>query len=429
MLFSQSFLLNKDSAFFCQIWCTFKYYFLKMDGESMQKRISSLASYLRSSVEQLLRDKLILQLTGATVNSAELSQNMVNVFQTTLTSEREKYIDELIAKLSKIKSEKNSIENEFTQIQSSNNKDTDVIIQENEQLKVQIESLEAKLKSTEWKQNNKEKNYKRQLKEKDGQASQVKTLIDSTQNAQHVLSQQLREIRSSFSRLQRNQVRLIGQAKTMCTSQINESVELNASALKNNHTKQVSHIVDTINKEKKMQHSIEIGCQQLIESLNCYASGSIQHLDFSSDEFSSHVGEIRDFIDDIIETRKKAAIDDLKRQVAESIPGIEIGNQNVTDAIDRHLKARIKAKEAECQRLLQESEQREALLRQKLKEALERIQKLQSSESDYKYIDEFEKQKMEWENTRKKLDQTMIVVNKTRTITSKSSSRSVTSDE
>ena len=396
-----------------------------MDGEILQKRISSLASYLRSSVEQLLRDKLILKITGSSVNSSELSQNMVKVFQTTITSEREKYIEELISKLTSIVKEKAKIENEFIEMQTNGSKQYDDVNKENEQIRAQIEILQSKLKSMEWKQANREKMFKRQIKEKDVEASQVKLLVTSTQDAHQLLTRQLKDIRSEFARLQRNQTRLMGQAKAMCLTQINGAIENKRSNIKKKNAKRIEKIKDIISQEKKIQSVTEKQMSSLIDILNGLADQTLSRLNIGVDDFVSRTGEIRDYIDDIIEARKKNSIDEIKRQVAEVIPGIEIGNQNVMDAIDRHLKAKIKAKEAECQRIIKESEQREALLRQKLKEALERIQRLQNAESDYKYMDDFEKQKKEWENNGKKLDQTMIFVNKTR----QRSRNTTTSDE
>ncbi|KAK8891821.1 hypothetical protein M9Y10_029043 [Tritrichomonas musculus] len=400
-------------------------------GNILQSRITSLASYLRSTVEQLHRDRLILQLTGGSVNSNELSQNMVDVFQTTITSDREKYIDELISKLAKIKNEKGNIEVELSQIQLQNSKETDLLSQENEQLKAQVEALESKRKNVEWKQQRKEKTYRNQLKEKETQVMQFKQLIDTVQDAEQTLFQKIKEIRSSFAKLQRNQIRLLNQAKTMCTTQIIETIELAVSQQQSIYSKKEGEITQYIDHEKRQQEQLTNQSQQMLDILNGFIGDdpSVKPIAFSIDDFCNRSSEVREFINDIIEAKKKSAVQSLKRQVIESLPGINIGeNQNITEAIDMHLKARIKAKEIECQKILKESEQREALLKQKLKEAIEKIQKLQDSESDFRYMEEFDKQKTEWENNYKKLDETMSIISKSRTSVS-SASRSTISNE
>lgn len=400
-------------------------------GNVLQSRITSLASYLRSNVEQLHRDRLILQLTGGSVKSNELSQNMVDVFQTTITSDREKYIDELIAKLAKIKNEKVNIEAQFSQIRLQNTKETDLLTQENEQLKVQVETLESKKKNVEWKLQRKEKTYKNQLKEKETQVLQFKQLIDTVQDAEQILFKKIKDIRSAFTKLQRNQIRLLNQAKTLCTTQITETIDHTTSQQESTYLKKESALEQNIDHEKKQEEKIYNQTQEMLDIINGFVTddSSVNRTTVTVNDFTTRASEVRDFIDEIIESKKKTSIENLKKQVIESIPGITIGeNQNITDAIDMHLKARIKAKEIECQKMLKESAQREALLKQKLNEALQKIQNLQYSESDFNYIEEFDKKRAEWENSHRKLDEAMSII-KNSQVSVSSISRSTISNE
>lgn len=400
-------------------------------GNLLQSRITSLASYLRSNVEQLHRDRLILPLTGSSVKTNELSQNMVDVFQTTITSDREKYIDELIAKLAKIKNEKIDIETQFSQVRLQNTKETDLLSQENEQLKSQAETLESKMKNVEWKQQRKEKSYRNQLKEKETQVLQFKTLIDTVQDAEQILFQKLKEIRSSFSKLQRNQIRLLNQAKSLCTTQITETIDHATSQQESVYLKHESSIAKSIDNEKKQEEKNFNQAQQMLDIINGFVTdeSSVNRTTVTANDFATRASEVRDFIDEIIESKKKISIENLKKQIIESLPGINIGeNQNINDAIEMHLKARIKAKEIECQKILAESAQKEALLKQKLNEALDKIQKLQYSESDFNYMEEFDRQKAEWESNHKKLDEAMSIINRSRTSVSSLSRSTITNE-
>lgn len=400
-------------------------------GNILESRITSLASYLRSNVEQLHRDRLILQLTGGSIKPSELSQNMVDVFQTSIISDREKYIDELIAKLAKIKNEKVNIENQFSQIRLQNTKEVDILSQENEQLKSQVETLESKKKNVEWKQQRKEKTYRNQLKEKETQVIQFKQLIDTVQDAEQTLFQKIKEIRSAFAKLQRNQIRLLNQAKTLCTTQITETIEQAASQHESVYLKHESALSQSLDHEKKQEEEINNQTQQMLDIINGFITdeSSVNRTTVTANDFTTRASEVRDLIDEIIESKKKIAINNLKKQVIESLPGINIGeNQNITDAVDMHLKARIKAKEIECQKILKESAQREALLKQKLNEALNNIQRLQYSESELN-LEDFEKEKRKWEDNHKKLDDLMnVVINRSKVSTS-SISRSTISNE
>ena len=79
-------------------------------------------------------------------------------------------------------------------------------------------------------------------------------------------------------------------------------------------------------------------------------------------------------------------------------------------------------------KMLKESAQREALLKQKLNEALQKIQNLQYSESDFNYIEEFDKKRAEWENSHRKLDEAMSII-KNSQVSVSSISRSTISNE
>jgi hypothetical protein len=93
------------------------------------------------------------------------------------------------------------------------------------------------------------------------------------------------------------------------------------------------------------------------------------------------------------------------------LPGIRIGNENISVAVDRYINERIRAKELECQQILRKGEARERKLKEQLDRALLKIQKLQNSGEDYGYLDDFEKSRRLWEERQAKLDATMRALN------------------
>lgn len=402
------------------------------EGSRIKAQITSLASYLRSNTEQMLKEQRILQLTGASVNGTELSQKMVDVFETTINNEREKYIDELISKLVHIRDEKTKIELEFAEMQSQRSQETEVLSQENETLKREIESLESKKKNVEWNQQRKEQTFQNQLKEKETYIIKMNNLIATTQEAHQTLSQQIKNIRSAIIKMKRNQIRLLGQAKTMCAAQINETIESVKSKNQAVHSQKIGKMATVLDSQNRDHDQLEEKCQYLLDILNGYSSKNDpeKRLNVTVDDISNRASEVREFIDDLIESKKKMTIDELRAQLKQYLPEIEIDpGQNLTDAVNRYLQMKIKEKEIECQKILKRNEDKETLLKQKLKEALERVHSLQDPSRGQKYFDECEEQIKELRSHQKKLDDTMSLFKRTSMVTLTSNKISTHSDD
>jgi hypothetical protein len=169
----------------------------------------------------------------------------------------------------------------------------------------------------------------------------------------------------------------------------------------------VSQVSGELGRLQDEQSALENEARVLID-IAAEVTGDSRLRAISAEDFPERIGEIQNAIEEAIETRREAAVDRLKQEVGRQFPGIEFSGTSVAASVKDHIRERIMAKERECQEILRKGELRERRLREKLDEALQKVQRLQNEAGeDFQFLDDFERSKREWEDQRRKLDARM----------------------
>ncbi|OHT08154.1 hypothetical protein TRFO_23438 [Tritrichomonas foetus] len=378
-------------------------------SEVINDRYDQVVEYLRESIEHLVNSKLISPNKKRRVDASYVSSRLVDVLKNALASEREAHLEELMLKLSRMNTEKENLDRELIQIKGSTERETLRYTHENEELQKQFAAIEEELKTIEWRQSTKEAAYKADLKQKQTQLQSLKKVIDTSHQIQQNLSQEASNLRNSVLKMQRNQVRLIRRAKELCKEKLNESIEFETQQQNFQEAQQIRALQNTLLKEKAEYRKNQRVCQTLLNAI--WAISNEPHPDITPETFTQKIPELKQFIQNALDFHRENAIAELKAEVRKQIPDIQLGNENVVESVQRYISNRIQEKDIEYQRILKRGEEREKRLKQKLQEALTKIEKYQesdeSSSNDEEIISDFEKMKDEWDMQKRQLDEKM----------------------
>lgn len=370
---------------------------------NQDERVIAIANYLGASSEQLVREKALWKSPEIKCTPEEFSKMMKDAFFEAIKSDREDHLAELTRRLSRVYAERNELENQFANGNLGVEDSCSVLDKQNEELKTDVERLEGDVKGLEWKHNRKTKSYQDKIKVKNDHVTQINKVAESVLQAHQTLSAQLDELKRSSLRLQRGQLRLCRQAKTMLITQIEESVEEQAQQNSTRHTREVSRMSTALSEEKANLREAERQAKLMLDGLSDMGVRVC-----SVEDLGKRASAVKDSIDEVIDRECSKALDKVRRDLESELPGIELRGANIADAVQRYLNDQIRAKEKECQEMLRKGEARERKLRQKLDEAIMKIQRLQDSRSqDMGYLDEFERSKRAYEEQQKRLDERM----------------------
>ena len=363
----------------------------------------NIAALIRCSAEQLVKDKFLWRSNAIKTSPEEFAQMLLDAFIESVDNEREQYLRQLTDRLYRVNKERKSFEVEVEATVAAPDSEIATFGRQNDELKGQIVAFEEELKSLEWKYNRKQKFYKEKLKKKAAQIQNINELIERMSAAKHALSEQLGGLKASVVRMQRGQIRLAAQAKTMIAAHVEEAIEEQMVNCESQNAKQVAKVEDAVDEQEEKLKEAEHEAQVILDALEEMGVKVC-----SVEELPRKLNTIKANVQDVIEVKQKEAVENLRKEIAAQLPGIDVSSGNVVDAVGRHLAAKIKEKEKECNEVLRKGEARERKLRQQLDGAIAKIQKLQSSRNDdLAYLDEFEKSKRQYEEQQRRLDEQM----------------------
>lgn len=370
--------------------------------------IQRVTAYLASTAEQLVRDKALWESPGIKTTPEEFAQMVTNELRQCLENEREQYLTQLNERLAKVSKERKEMEMEFIHVNSASDDSIAAATRGNDEFKVQIESLEGELKALEWRFSRKDQVFQEKLRRKNEEVISINKVVEATIDAQQDLAQQVGRIREATGKLHRGQIRLVRQSKTMVLTQIEESTEAGCSRLDARHSKELARASATLASEKAELASAERQAKAMLDSLE-----ELGVTVCALDDLPRSVETVKHSIEAMIEDRKEQAIERLRREIEDQFQGMSIKGENIADAIEKHVTETIRRKEGECNEILQKGETRERKLRQKLDEAIAKIQMLQNERSDdLRYLDDFERSRRQYEVQQRTLDEKMSALSR-----------------
>jgi chromosome segregation ATPase len=355
----------------------------------------------------MVRGKQVLQGADLTVTPEELSDMMARTFRETLESRREQYVYELIDKLTSIQKERDELELQFTQGETEAQISFGEFSTRNNNLRSEIDSLESELRTLERRIARKESACQERVREKEQELVSIIALAEEIQRSEQQLSHQLGDLRAAANKMKRGQTNLLRQARTVVTKRISECIETEVKRCQMEHSKRISQASAELSQANGEQRDLENQARAFV-NVAAEVTGDSRLRLISVEEFPERVAQIRNAIEEAVESRREAAVRRLREDIARQFPGIDFGGVSAATAVKEYIRERIRAKEKECQEVLRKGELREQRLREKLDQALRRVQKLQGQATeDFRFLDEFERSKREWENQRRKLDAKM----------------------
>ncbi|KAK8889846.1 hypothetical protein M9Y10_034600 [Tritrichomonas musculus] len=382
----------------------------EQDDLPIDERYDQVVEYLRDSIEKLVNTKLVSPNKKRRIDPTYVSSRLVEVLKNSLSSEREGHLEELMLQLSKLSAERENLERELAQIKGSTERETIRYTQENEQLQQQFAQIEDELKTIEWRQTTKEAAYKADLKQKQKQLRSLKNVINSSHQIQQSLSEEVTSLKKTVLKVHKNQVKLIRRAKELCTEKLKETIELETQKQNMNEAQEIKMLQNTLLKEKTEYRKNQRLCQSLLNSI--WAISKEPPLDITPETFTQNLSELKSYIQRALTYHKEIAIAELKEEVTKQIPDIDIDTDHVIESVQAYIAKKVQEKDLEYQRILKRGEEREKRLKQKLHDAIIKIEQNQvnfdeSDDNDEAIISDFEKTREEWDLQKKQLDEKM----------------------
>ena len=377
-----------------------------------QEEYDDLVLYIRAAVDKIIHEKFTWKAIDHTLDSSYISSRLMDILKKSMKSEREQYLEQLLLQLSNLTQERDTMEKELAIIRGSTVKETLKYQKDNIALRNKFNSLEAELTSLETRQTQKEQIYLSKIKAKREELTNLQLIISKVKSFQNNLSEEVNSLRSSVILMQKKQLRMIQQAKSICKTEIDHQIE---SEIEKQNLIEVSTKKDLearLNMARLEEKKAERLCQSLLDAIWTMRSGK-EHPDITASNFPDRIDEVCTFIDTAIEEQKNNTIEELKLEVQSALPDIEFGNKTISNAIEDHLRKKLQAKEKEYQKVIQKGNEREKKLREKLEDALGKIRQFHedvSREDDEQVLAELDQLTSEWDQQKSQLDAKMAAL-------------------
>lgn len=382
----------------------------KNRSNEIDKREKQIISYIRLNYEQMIYENQILKERPEDFVVQDAVNNMAQTFLDNMRGEREQYLRELIKKLANTYDDCVELQKRYQEAKKGAGNSAETIMKQNEELRVEIDSLNDKLQTLEIERQNKEQNLKNKVNSKQKQLKTLNDSIVNLQNAHHELSTQLDDLRSMVLKNAGRQKKLIQQAKVVCVNEIDKAVDNNQQAAIDIHEQKIQRLDAQLSAARAEQKRLQRQAQVVLDAVYSIAPRQ-ESSKITVQDFPQRFEEIKQIINSSIETKKEEALAGIRRDIEEAIPGIDVSTGNIIDIINKKLEERLREKEEECRRIVKKGEERERILKMKLEEVLAQIKQLRSGASDnLDIIDDVERQRSLWEKSKDKLDAKMSAI-------------------
>lgn len=371
-------------------------------------RIFEIETMISTVISDMIRNDEIIKNRVAGFSSMDVVQKMKDMYYNSLNSDREKYLLSLIKKLAEIYNVCVDTQNQYQIIKKPTDADIKKFDENNKILKGEIAELEKKINSLELEITNKETNFRSQLTKKQKKLQLLINFVEKFQSTQSNLSRNVENIRGLISRFSGGQKKIITQTRIKCVDELDKVLERNIKAVRNSHSKKLKKLDEKIHKEKSELHRLQNITQNILDDIYSIEPDIDFDKRIMADELPNKTEEIRRFLQNAINNRRKLAVQKMRKQIEAIIPDIDVRKGNVVDIVCKSLEERVKQKELECQKIMKKAEEREKFLKQKLEEQLNHVKQIQRSQNaKLDILNDVEKEKAIWEENKRKLDAKM----------------------
>lgn len=372
-----------------------------------ERRAEEIGQYIVDKFQYMVDNKELLRSLPDTYDRAVPSQLIYKAFQDSLKCEREKYLRTLIKELSDIYATCIEIQSKYNETKTTPCIDVPKIVDENNELKNMCADLEKQCQLADNEYIKIEKTQKAKLDEKKLKLNSFNKTIETIQTTQQMINNQVDQFKSSYLKTTAVTKKMFNQSRLWCYEQAEKCAEMNHDHILDSHQNKIDQLNDKIAAEKMERRRLEKLCQNTLNSIESISDGK-ERINIPISDLPSEIGRVKQYIERNIKKCKQNAIQTLRSEIATSIPGIEVQSGNIMTAVNKALEDRVRQKEIECQRVIRKAEESERRLQAELDDVLSRIKKYQSAQSmNLDIISEIEKTKMDWNESKKALDEKM----------------------
>ncbi|OHT15734.1 hypothetical protein TRFO_13906 [Tritrichomonas foetus] len=397
-----------------------------MSQDEATQILEDLITFIQTTIEQMVSNKMILQSNGQKISPEHLSRKLIQVLRKSLASEREEYLQRMLQKLFKLTADHNDLKEEYENVCRNSRRESHKIRAENEDMERQYAILQSQLQAYENKKSKREMNCHVALQRKQEAIDNLHGILDTAESTQYALKKQLTSIQIAISRLQRGQIKMIQEAKAMCIEQMQESLQemraVKQSQLNSHAAKLKKSIQKAINENKQLSKT----CDSMLQAVWQLTPEGESHPQITSKDFRHRVSEVCAFIDRTVEIQRTKQEKSLKSDVKKLIPDIKFNEfQSISESVNSYIKQQMVSKEQDYREILRKGAEEEKKLREKLEKAKIKIQKLQnaSQSEGFSFVDQFNNENNDWDQQKMILDKTLNELEKERRSANSSPSR------
>ena len=383
-----------------------------MDAMAAEVDLSDLVDFLQRALTEMASNRLILK--SISVPPSEIVRELVSVLRHSLKSQREQYLLALLCEIDDLHSDADHLERELGREQHRHLRQMRKLATERDELKQRRDYLSDTAESREVDHARKEKQAQVRLKKKENAFTNIYSAVELAEATYERLRSDVGDLRAAVTKMQRVQRRLINQAKEVCTDELYRAVdEMNANR-QGFEDRRLAQLRSALAAEKNEQKRLEEACAAVLEGIAGVTSKKLQ---VSAKEFPHRVDDVVAFVDKVIAEEERKANAELKKQIGREIRDMRFGGrgESAADAVERYIEEKVAEKQSQCEEILRKGAERERKLRQKLDEALTKIQKLQGTvTSDAIEASEIDRKQNSWLEQKRRLDETMAAIQKMR---------------
>lgn len=383
-----------------------------------ENRIVRLSTTIRTSVEEMLSEKMASQFRKRKISTATFSKSLFEILDVALKCEREQYIKEQEAEIARLKKENYELQRNLQDERRKFAHENSLISTDNADLLKRYESLDGQYKALGWKKEQKDLTYQEQLQQKDRYINQLRAALRSSQSNNRQMIIELRNIHEFITNSTRKNARALKTMKKIISERMGITITRAVTKQKKKDEKYISTLSTQYKTEKMSHDQLKGASQLLLDSVwNISPKGKTMPK-VPIDDLPRRISEVHSFISNSIEDQKLLAVDEVKKELSHSLPEISMVEENVSQAVSTVVTERIAEKEAEFQLQLQQSQKRENKLRKRLEKALSQIHKIQQQKvmspkpTSLDFLEDVDELKDDWELRKRQLDMKMSELEK-----------------
>ena len=375
-------------------------------------RISEIADFIRKNLRKLEKDSLIFNSKYSTVNSSEMSVELINRLLFSLESkqqqdinQRESELKELSKKVNDYQEREENLKRHFKSEVRRILKENDDLRSENEHVKNIINDFgdENTITSS--------ANLVNSIHNKQLNLEQILNTFENVQYLQNEVSKEFDTLKGEVNEFKRGKEELVRKIKKECDQKVKSLSDGCKKYIKkycDSRSTIYGEELDSIREEQKRMKAIAKSVLESIQSMQ-----PDKKLNVTPDNFYEFPEEIMTYICGAVQLHQEKAVHNANREILDAFPEVADMVIDTSQIISRILEQNIEDKEREYKNLIQKQKEKENKLKEQLRDAIEKIRQYQYSSSDlYEINDTFIDD--DWERSKAILDKKMSELTKIR---------------